>query len=1331
MHQGQAILVCGCGESLNELAAPEGLVTIGVNDVGRLLQPDYLVVVNPRRQFTGDRFRYVETSRAKVLFTQLDLGVDHPSVVRFRLGRHGGTDFGDPNVLHYTQNSPYVAVCLAVHMGAERIGLVGVDFTDHHFFGPTGRHALAGSLERIDREYAQLAAALAGRGVELVNLSARSRLTALPKLPLATFAGSATARAPRPTRALSVASYATTPIAGVPAILARCIDARTPHSARCVWARKDYGNGVVFDGDIEWSGAPAAAERALEAADLVIVHNGKVDARHRALLAGKPVVTMAHNYLWNVDQGFVERGFPGAVVGQYQAALPEFREWAVVPNPLPFWEKQYRPGLKGPEVTICYTPSGRHERYSPGHRLYWHAKGYVTTMAVLERVARRWPLRLEVIRERQIAHAEALAMKRRAHIVIDECVTGSYHRNSLEGLAAGCVVVNAVGLMPEVCEILRRCGGGSEAPFVRATLDDLEEVLEQLIRTGAEELAARGAAGRRWIEEHWNWESQWPSFWLPLLDQALGRTQPTAPRTSAPGANGNGSAVVARPPGNAAARIADGGEVSVVIPHGGEHALRHLATTLEYLRRSAGALEIVVADLGERPSAEGLAGRWGCRYAFEETAGAFERARALNVGSAPASSPLVLWLDNDLLVGPDFIRHAADEMRAQRGDFLLPYSQIAYLSEADTEAVMAGRADPAGCRPAKVLRSGFDILGGAGLVSRGFLDRHGGLCEEFKGWGGEDNAWWHKVSVLGRAGWSRRPEQVLHHLYHPRSGAHVGTPAAAANPHYDRNLKLLYEIRTLRTPAAFLKRFPPMLQPQQPGAQSDIPQIGRSTALAPSVPSVRNVYACLVHERRDCVVDLVQNLRTNDPESSILLYNGGEDAALLAAPSPFERLGAIVHPAPRPQKWGSLHNFALDSLRFALDHLSFDTLTVVDSDQLLLRPGYTARLAHALEGRSGVGLLCSSPGRQPKGTIIQPAAQAWREIELWRPLLRQFPGGEEKFVHWTFWPATVFTREGARDLIDFWDHSKMLSELVARSRIWATEEVILPTLLALLGHRVEANPCCGDYVHFRRAFTPPQLEAALARKDVFWIHPVPRRYEDPLRRALRKRWQGRARLAPEPRPGRPGLLLVKPILDQMKAIEGWFEEDEADLLIATAARALRDLAAPRALVEIGSFCGRSTVVLGSVAKVVDAAARVHAIDPHDGRVGAADAEVRQLRPTLQTFRRNVAAAGLSAQVVEHVQRSWEVAWDGPIALLFIDGLHDYQNVGRDFRHFEPWVVPGGYVAFHDYADYYPGVQALVEEVLLSGCWREVARVRSLIVLCKEGGPADPHVVRSH
>ena len=181
-HKGETMLVCGCGNSLKDIMAPERFPTIGVNDVGRLFDPDYLVVINPRSQFSGDRFRYVETSKAQAVFTQLDLGIEHKNIVRFQLGKRGGTDVSDGRSLPYTRNSPYVALCLALHMGAKRVGLIGVDFTEHHFFAATGRHPLAGELSQIDKEYAVLAQSCRERGVEVFNLSAESRLTAFQKI---------------------------------------------------------------------------------------------------------------------------------------------------------------------------------------------------------------------------------------------------------------------------------------------------------------------------------------------------------------------------------------------------------------------------------------------------------------------------------------------------------------------------------------------------------------------------------------------------------------------------------------------------------------------------------------------------------------------------------------------------------------------------------------------------------------------------------------------------------------------------------------------------------------------------------------------------------------------------------------------------------------------------------------------------------------------------------------------------------------------------------------------------------------------------------------------
>src|SRR5207249_1694096 len=113
-----------------------------------------------------------------------------------------------------------------------------------------------------------------------------------------------------------------------------------------------------------------------------------------------------------------------------------------------------------------------------------------------------------------------------------------------------------------------------------------------------------------------------------------------------------------------------------------------------------------------------------------------------------------------------------------------------------------------------------------------------------------------------------------------------------------------------------------------------------------------------------------------------------------------------------------------------------------------------------------------------------------------------------------------------------------------------------------------------------------------------------------------------------------------------------------------------------------------------------------------------DQKLERTAPTLQTFNRNIADAGLKAVVEAITRRSYEVSWEQPVAFLFIDGLHDYPNVSRDFLHFERWVVRGGCVAFHDYADYYPGVKTFVDELVADGQWEKIAQASSLVVITR-------------
>jgi hypothetical protein len=109
----------------------------------------------------------------------------------------------------------------------------------------------------------------------------------------------------------------------------------------------------------------------------------------------------------------------------------------------------------------------------------------------------------------------------------------------------------------------------------------------------------------------------------------------------------------------------------------------------------------------------------------------------------------------------------------------------------------------------------------------------------------------------------------------------------------------------------------------------------------------------------------------------------------------------------------------------------------------------------------------------------------------------------------------VFTREGVEAVLALWDDPE-LRRLVSGTQICASEEVILPTLVALAGHRVAQSPFGYDVVGFRNRYRVADLTAAVRHENVFWVHPVPRVYDHPLREWIRER-HGRYATAPPAR----------------------------------------------------------------------------------------------------------------------------------------------------------------------------------------------------------------------
>lgn len=191
-------------------------------------------------------------------------------------------------------------------------------------------------------------------------------------------------------------------------------------------------------------------------------------------------------------------------------------------------------------------------------------------------------------------------------------------------------------------------------------------------------------------------------------------------------------------------------------------------------------------------------------------------------------------------------------------------------------------------------------------------------------------------------------------------------------------------------------------------------------------------------------------------------------------------------------------------------------------------------------------------------------------------------------------------------------------------------------------------------------------------------------------------------------------------------VKGFLDPAEGAALYAAAA----DCAPRGPGLEIGSYCGKSSVYIGAAFK---AAGQVfYALDHHRGSEenqpgweyfdeSLWDAEAGSL-DTLPHFRRTLRRAGLEETVVALVGRSAVIskAWATPLSFVFIDGGHTIEAALGDYRGWTPHLLPGGTLAIHDvFPDPADGGRPpfeVYQRALASDLFEEILAVKSLRLL---------------
>jgi protein-L-isoaspartate O-methyltransferase len=195
-------------------------------------------------------------------------------------------------------------------------------------------------------------------------------------------------------------------------------------------------------------------------------------------------------------------------------------------------------------------------------------------------------------------------------------------------------------------------------------------------------------------------------------------------------------------------------------------------------------------------------------------------------------------------------------------------------------------------------------------------------------------------------------------------------------------------------------------------------------------------------------------------------------------------------------------------------------------------------------------------------------------------------------------------------------------------------------------------------------------------------------------KVLDNAWEVHDLAAPQPK-------AEEPPPSNVDDVDGWLTVEEGSCL---ARRAVI-----KRVLELGSYCGKSTIWMARVAKSVTC------VDTFDGRACG----VRE-RETFKDFVANIRRYGVVEKIDVRQGRNEDIVPTLPDAsfdFIFIDASHDFFSVKNDIALALPKLTPGGLIAFHDYErDTNPQIKPAVDEMLLAPGGEIIERVGTIAVI---------------
>lgn len=131
------------------------------------------------------------------------------------------------------------------------------------------------------------------------------------------------------------------------------------------------------------------------------------------------------------------------------------------------------------------------------------------------------------------------------------------------------------------------------------------------------------------------------------------------------------------------------------------------------------------------------------------------------------------------------------------------------------------------------------------------------------------------------------------------------------------------------------------------------------------------------------------------------------------------------------------------------------------------------------------------------------------------------------------------------------------------------------------------------------------------------------------------------------------------------------------------------------MIEIGSYAGESTEMFATNFK------KVISIDPflNDYDINDLTCEYMELTEVYKIFEQRMS----KHKNFEHIKKTSDDTVndlkDVKVDLIYIDGLHTYEQVKKDIENYLPLINDGGFICGHDYHSVWQGVVDAIHEKL--------------------------------